>query len=612
GLKLIAERGRLMQALPRDGAMAALFTAEERVRAALAPHAAEVSIAAVNGPANVVISGVETAVQAIIDALAAEGVKARRLVVSHAFHSPLMAPMLDMFEAVAATVTYNRPRIGLISNVSGALVRGDEVSSAAYWRAHVRQAVRFQQGLEALHAQGVELFVEVGPHPTLLGMGRRILPADAGVWLPSLRRDKGDWLELLGSLAGLYAAGVDVDWAAFDAPYARRKVALPTYPFQRERYWFEVAAGGPRRAAAADAHPLLGQRVPTALQAVQFEAQVSAQAPSFLAQRRLNGRVLLPESALLEVALAAADAADGGADKRMAAVWGLRLLGAAVELARGPRLLQTVLRQTGAAEAALEIHALAADGAADGAWQLLAEGTAVQAAAAADVELPALEAVQARCAAAAVADWLARLADGGLVYQDRFQVVDALWRGAGEALARLRPPADAAAYRVHPALLEAAAQLLAAGETAVYQIAAVQTLRVWDGGEPVWAYAAADGLRQAQPADKRIAAVDGGLHGDVWLLDAAGQPVAALLGLRMAAVEAAAAAAADVHEWIYEVAWQPLEPAAAVADARPAREPGQWLILADAGGVGAALAARLAAVGETAVLARPASAGATN
>ncbi len=153
-LRLIAARGRLMAALPRDGEMVALAADEARVAAAIAPYAAEVSIAAINGPTEVVISGARDRVDAIVLALQAEGVKSRRLTVSHASHSPRMDPMLDAFERVLATIPFHAPRIPLISNVTGRRLDGGEAMNAAYFRRHVREPVRFESGVRALAELG--------------------------------------------------------------------------------------------------------------------------------------------------------------------------------------------------------------------------------------------------------------------------------------------------------------------------------------------------------------------------------------------------------------------------------------------------------------------------
>lgn len=212
-LKLIAERGRLMQTLPPGGAMAAVFAAEEPVAAALAGRADRVSIAAINGPKSVVISGEGTAVAEVVDELKRERIRSQRLVVSHAFHSPLMDPILDDFEAVAARLCFRTPRIGLIANVTGDLA-DEAICSAAYWRRHVREPVRFAAGMEALQRQGVDTYLEAGPHPVLLGMGRRCVSAGDSLWLPSLKRDRDAWPQVLESLGALYVRGAAVSWPA--------------------------------------------------------------------------------------------------------------------------------------------------------------------------------------------------------------------------------------------------------------------------------------------------------------------------------------------------------------------------------------------------------------
>ena len=240
GLKLIAERGRLMQALPERGKMAAVFADEARTARAIAGHLRELSIAAINGPENVVISGAEQAVQAAVAILEAEGIKSVALNVSHAFHSPLMEPMLDAFSNAAAKVRFSAPAIGIVSNVTGQLTTDGSIAEPDYWRRHAREAVRFSAGMQALAREGYRLFVEIGPSPTLCGMASKCLPQDAVVFLPSLRRDRDDWRQMLQTLATLYVHGVEMNLAGLDATSPRRKIALPTYPFQRERYWIDI------------------------------------------------------------------------------------------------------------------------------------------------------------------------------------------------------------------------------------------------------------------------------------------------------------------------------------------------------------------------------------
>jgi acyl transferase domain-containing protein/acyl carrier protein len=238
GLRLIAARARLMQSLQQSGQMAAVQTTSDRAAAAIASHASEVSLAALNGPSSVVISGAAHAVSSVLASLEADGVRAQALRVSHAFHSPLMEPMLADFERVAKGITYTPPAKAIVSNVTG-LLAGPKMATPGYWVRHVREAVRFADGMTTLYAQGVRTFVEIGPSSTLLGMGRLSVTDPATAWLPSLRPD-GDSERILMSLAELHANGANVDWSAFHRGRARRPVELPTYPFQRQRYWIDI------------------------------------------------------------------------------------------------------------------------------------------------------------------------------------------------------------------------------------------------------------------------------------------------------------------------------------------------------------------------------------
>lgn len=246
GLRLVAARGRLMQALPEAGGMVAVQAPAARVEAALAGIQG-LAIAGRNGPASVVVAGREAALAEVVAALEAEGVRCRRLEVSHAFHSPLMEPMLEAFRAEAAAIAMAEPRLRLISNVTGAVASPGLVTSPDYWVRHVREAVRFADGMEALRAQGCGVFLEVGPGATLLGMGRACLPEVEDGWVPSL--DGGeDAPALRRAVAGLWVNGVEPDWRAVLGE--GRRVDLPTYPFQRQRFWLG-GIDGPQAPTAA-------------------------------------------------------------------------------------------------------------------------------------------------------------------------------------------------------------------------------------------------------------------------------------------------------------------------------------------------------------------------
>jgi amino acid adenylation domain-containing protein/thioester reductase-like protein len=276
-LRLIAERGRLMQALPANGMMAAVFTGESTVSRLLDPFAGQASIASVNGPETVVVSGGREAVTTLVETLAAEGVDSRALKVSHAFHSQLMDPILDDFERLADRFSYQDAKVPFISNVSGRPLKKEERIDGAYWSRHVRQPVRFADGMLSLSEMGVTACLEIGPQPHLLALGRRCLPEAEIDWLPTLRSQHDEWGTILGSLGALYTAGMEIDWAGFDAHYVCRKVSLPTYPFERKRYWLEttpehtVIDAAPVT-EAGNGHPLPGQRLRSAVPL--FEAQI--------------------------------------------------------------------------------------------------------------------------------------------------------------------------------------------------------------------------------------------------------------------------------------------------------------------------------------------------
>ncbi len=364
-----------MQALPAGGAMAAVFAPEARVAALLAPYRDRVAVAAVNGPEHVVISGAGDAVQTVVAALNAAQIKAQPLAVSHAFHSPLMDPILDRFQSVAATLRPAPPRVGWVSNVTGRLVGGVDEIDAAYWRRHLREPVRFGDGMRTLWSQGSRVFVEIGPGTTLVGMGRSAAPAGEGAWLPTLRRGRPDWTQVLETLAELWIRGVDVDWKGFDRHATRRKVALPTSPFERARYW--LAPSSPTAASSSasgrsSGHPLIGRRLRSAVRGAQFEAELGSASPAYLEDHRVHGAAVLPVTAFVEMFLAAgARMLDGAACR----VEDLTLQEALILPEKGRRTVQLVAGPAVDGRLPCEICSLVADEDRDDAWRLHATAT---------------------------------------------------------------------------------------------------------------------------------------------------------------------------------------------------------------------------------------------
>ncbi|MBP0032421.1 MAG: SDR family NAD(P)-dependent oxidoreductase [Roseofilum sp. Belize BBD 4] len=244
GLRLMAARGRLIQNLPQNGLMAAVKASESDLRPRLLPYQKQAAIAAINGPESVVISGEKTILKDIVEQLESEGIKTQNLPISHAFHSPLIEPILAEFRAVAQQIAYHPPQIPFVSNVTGEQA-GEAIATAHYWVDHLRQPVKFASAMTAM--QDYPIFLELGPKPILLGMGRSCVSDDRGMWLPSLRPGIGDWQQMLSSLGQLYTQGVEIDWSGFHHQQKRHKVFLPTYPFQRQRYWLEQPKSAPHQ-----------------------------------------------------------------------------------------------------------------------------------------------------------------------------------------------------------------------------------------------------------------------------------------------------------------------------------------------------------------------------
>ncbi|HVQ43358.1 MAG TPA: type I polyketide synthase, partial [Candidatus Saccharimonadia bacterium] len=236
--RLITARGALMGALPKGGAMAAIEATEEELHDSIQGREAELSIAAVNGPASCVLSGQEEAVEEIRTHWEQEGRKTKRLEVSHAFHSPLMEPMLEEFAELCSELSFKQPRIPIVSNLTGELLGPEEATDPAYWVRHAREAVRFKDTLDTLIEQGATTYLELGPDPVLLAMARETLGSEAeAAFIPTLREGREERGALNRAIAHAHAAGAEVEWGAFFEGTGAKRVPLPTYPFQRERFW---------------------------------------------------------------------------------------------------------------------------------------------------------------------------------------------------------------------------------------------------------------------------------------------------------------------------------------------------------------------------------------
>ena len=235
GLRLIAARGRLIQALPNNGGMLAILASEEEIQGTLAAYPGLISLAAVNAPEQLVIAGEKGVLDDISQHLQGQGIQSHSLSVSHAFHSPLMRPMLGEFRQVLDTVMFSAPRYQLVSNLTAEVV-GIEITKPDYWIAHILQTVQFSNSIQTLENAGVRLFIEIGPKPILCGLAKQQTQAGC-VHLASLRANGNDWQSLMQCIGELYVQGIPIDWRSVAQSNQYPMVALPTYPFQRKSYW---------------------------------------------------------------------------------------------------------------------------------------------------------------------------------------------------------------------------------------------------------------------------------------------------------------------------------------------------------------------------------------
>ena len=464
---LVAARGRLMGALPAGGAMLAIEASAEEVVQSIDGLGARLALAAVNGPRAVVVSGDAEAVAELGEAWRERGRKLTRLRVSHAFHSQLMEPMLAELGAVVGGLAANRPRAAVASNLTGELVADGAICTPEYWMRHARETVRFADGVAALERAGARSFVEIGPDGVLCALSQWCLSADAlerASLVPTQRARGGELETLVKALAHAHTAGVPVDWRAFFAGSGARTVELPSYAFQRERYWLTSNdAGGEVGAAGLGSaeHPLLGAAVQVAGgEEWLLTGRLSLSSHPWIADHAVLDMVLLPGTAFLELAFAA------GARAGVEAVEELTIE-APLVLAQGAAVqLQVSLAEPDEdGRRTLAIHSRAERPAQDGeeaAWTRHVSGVLALAAAGVDPAIERLQAQEWPPAGAEPVDveyLYDRLAELGLGYGPTFQAVRQAWRRGDELFVEAalseRQTAAAESFLAHPALIDA-------------------------------------------------------------------------------------------------------------------------------------------------------------
>jgi acyl transferase domain-containing protein/surfactin synthase thioesterase subunit len=577
----VVRRAALLDALPEQGAMMTVFAPLRQVEALIVPWLDQLSVAAVNSPEHVVVSGAQPAIAQIAELAATRGVATRRLRVSHAFHSMLMDSALEAIEEAAGRLrSREQPASRLFSTLTGAALTA--APDARYWREQVRRPVQFLAAMQALAGAGARTFVELGPGQTLQSLGQRCLPALDATWCGSLGASGGGLRAAFEAVGAVYRAGHEVDWAGFEAPWRRRRVSLVSYPFQREPHRLPPPRAVRGRGAS---HPLMGQAVASPLDSQQFEAVYDLAALPWNDDHRIYGMAILPTAAALEAVRAAA-ARHFGTDE--VTVEDVVYREALVLPEEGSRNVHLAIARDGS----FRLYSDA--GAESENWRLHLVGR-VERSAAAFARAVDLSALAARCPRSlSPSDFYRTAREHGLGYGPRFQGIRELRLGSDEALTRVRLPEglEPRGMALHPALLDACLH--------VYDALAPDL-----GGHAYMPVGLArfrvlrPGLSEVAVHARRRRGSEGFVL-DLSVLTPEGAPAAELEGLSLRRLAPEAVSPREpFQDWLYRLEWRPLAPPAALVEA-----PRRWRILTDEGGLGEALAALLAEEGDAVELVR--------
>ena len=595
GLRFAAARGSLIGALPGDGAMAAVFAPPARVADAVAAQNAAsdgpgLSVAADNG-AHQVVSGPAADIEAILARFEADEVRVARLRKSPAYHSAMIEPALGDLEAAISAIAFQPPSLTFVSNLTGGALEAGEAPDAAYWRRQAREPVAFRACIETLAETGVDAVIEIGPHAVLGPMTTMAWPESAGsppAVLSSLQRPAKDEAPpapgsgggFIDAVAGAYEAGLPLRFDGLFAGESRRRIALPGYPFQRERYWVEA----PRRRRSDAGHPLLGTRHESASGEVAFDTEIFPSDPAWLSDHRVFGRLIAPGA--LYGAMAASATLAEGSDTVLVDDFGMQSAlvfpdeDAEDDSAETGRRVQVLLddAEDGAAR---RVRILSRGDGEDG-WTLHAEGRVSANSAGPAQASPALdiEGLKAALAPVDLAAYYRAKAAVGIDLGPSFRTVDALWARQGEAIAEVALPAgrERSPHDVHPLVLDGCFQVFGAARNPDGSEEGITYLpfaweRLWlrdrlpdrlichvqmrQRPEGEAADGADDDVPEVRAADLRLYEPDGALIGELAGFTVKRATRAALLS----AVE-------GIDELLYEVVWRdrPLAPGILPAD----------------------------------------------
>tara|TARA_R110002096_G_scaffold189337_1_gene369900 strand:- start:2298 stop:8939 length:6642 start_codon:yes stop_codon:yes gene_type:complete len=519
-IKLVAARADLSAGLTNSGAMAAVFADYSTVSAAVDQAGAALSVAAINSPANVVVSGDKAALEALLEKFEGNGTASRMLNIANAFHSSFVDPILDEYEAIVAATKRSRPTLTVISNVSGDIAKADEITSAAYWRDHLRKPVQFARGVQSLIALRPAICLEVGSHPVLLPMALEASGADQCHWIPTLRRDADDRSSIIKALQALYCAGQRVDWTQVYPDSYQRAHKLPLYPFQGERSWPDERRTGERLAARQSASPtgFNGELfVAPESDRTLLRYRVGPNNPPYLADHIVFEQQILPSPAYIEMIVDSyRQLTHGGMHQ------GIEISDFAIHDAmrfETPDLEEFVVSlDVTAGHAASPFRVLRNDPNTAG-WAGLVSG---KISALTDTEFAtdlAIADTKKRLGSATPgAELYQKLAAIGLDFGDQFQCLRRSWRSGNEAFAEVALPVsiEGAADRhlIHPALLDSCFHLLGVlsfsdDDAQPYLLIAIDRLRALASlPDRLWVHARLDANAASQTVTANMSLYD--------------------------------------------------------------------------------------------------------
>ena len=585
-LRLVAARGRLMQSLPLGGKMVSVASNESTVCDAIANDTL-VSIAAVNAPQSIVISGDGMAVDMVVSRLKRRGVKTTALKVSHAFHSQMMDPILEEFRSVAQSIDYKSPRKILISNITGK-PWSDKQLSADYWVDHLRGAVRFADGIAYAQLKKFQTFVEIGPKPTLLGLGRASVPPEFGTWLPSFR-PKSEWSTLLSSVGQLYVRGVEINWLEFYSHAKSQRMKLPNYVWRYQRCWTDVVSTGGN---GQRLHPLVHRQIENASRSAIFESILSTTSPAYLDDHRVFGNVVFPASAFFEMAMVVARLIFGQDEVALTNV----TIGRTLFLSNVPVTVQMIATPNGD-RFDFEICSRSIEES-EGEWVQHSTGMLERRLPSPAASITIDEELAKYTQPVDIKELSARFEARGLEYFPRFNAIEAIYKPAGSsddeygtALARIKLPDEAIlpgdSYRLHPVITDASFRIA----EAIFQDKDADQIHLPFGISgfscdhaaigTVWIKATA-----RQQAKTRVVNLE--------LFDEKGERIATVeqLTLRSVPVLSLKRAMAKpfatsnvLNDWLYHLVWEVSD----LPKSPDNEKAGSWLFLADNGGVTDAL-----------------------